>query len=93
MPPLIRITGSYILWSKFKKPRTSAPFIADTSEGGGGGHKLARKHSVKRKAYIKLKGTQGTERLSLYVKKNGGGAGDRAPVDKSLPTCRFTVLE
>lgn len=90
MPPLIRITRSYILWSKFKKSRTSAPFIADTS---GGGHKLARKHSVKRKAYIKLKGTQGTERLSLYAKKNGGGAGDRAPVDKSLPTCRFTVLE
>lgn len=26
-------------------------------------------------------------------KKNGGGAEEEAAVDKSLPSCRFTVLE
>lgn len=56
MPPLIGITRSYILWCKFK--------ISDLCPihwRHKRGHKLVRKHSVKRKAYIKLKGTQGTQ--------------------------------
>lgn len=56
VPPLIGITRSYILWSKFK-----IPDLCPIHWRQKGGHKLVRKHSVKRKAYIKLKGTQGTQ--------------------------------
>lgn len=56
VPPLIGITRSYILRSKFKLPD-----LYPIHWRQKGGHKLVQKHSVKRKAYIKLKGTQGTQ--------------------------------
>lgn len=88
-PPLVSISRSYILWSKFQISHPFGPFNADT----GGDANWSENRLRKRKAYIRLKGTHGTRTQRYTRKKNGGGAEEEAAVDKSLPSCRFTVLE
>lgn len=72
-----------------KKWQTRGPVSA-------GGTNWSRKNTaLKRKAHIKLKRTQGSERLSPpppQWRRMAEEPGTGAPVDKSLPTCRFTML-
>lgn len=84
----------YLEWENSKK-ENGRP-VAQSRQGTQIG---LEKTVLKRKAHIKLKGTQGSERLSppppllppqwrrMAVKPGTGAA-----VDKSLPTCRFTML-
>lgn len=56
------------------------------------GRKLVRK-CEKEKPTLGSRGLMGPQAHRCTGKKNGGGAEEQASGDKSLPSCRFTVLE
>lgn len=56
------------------------------------GRKLVRK-CEKEKPTLGSRGLMGPRAHRCTGKKNGGGAEEQASGDKSLPSCRFTVLE
>lgn len=93
-PPKEEPSGHISCVRKFKrKKRKNGRPLAQSQQGTQIG---LEKTVLKRKAHIKLKGTQGSERLSPPPpprwRRMAAEPGTGAAVDKSLPTCRFTML-